>query len=387
MPFSTDGSAVNNVIREVTRAAAADGIDSVVVGSHNRTYEFPHARVETVDHAAHLDHEYLTRPQMLADAALGRVGRARPWAGRLYRPAAEQLGSVDGPVFVHEGFYGAVAPSLVRATGYDGGLFVYLHAQVSKTYSRRELRRLLDPVDAVVCVSGAMRDVLADRLGGGRWADRLAVVNNAVDVDRFTPAVAQPHADGSGPPVVLFVGAMIPAKGPDVLLDALVLLAERGVEVQARFVGSSTHAPGLPLSRFERRLRRRAERLGDRVTLVPYVPNAEVPELYRAADVLVVPSQFADPCPLVVLEGMASGLAVVATPRGGAPEIGADAVDYADGAEGLAAVLAVLATDPERRRAQGERGRRQAEASTWAHRLERLRAVVDATAAGAGSAS
>ena len=50
MPLSTDGSAINNVVREVTRQASDAGINSAVVGSHRREYHFPHARPVEVDY-------------------------------------------------------------------------------------------------------------------------------------------------------------------------------------------------------------------------------------------------------------------------------------------------------------------------------------------------
>ena len=378
MPLSTNGSAINNVIREVNREAARHGIASAVVASNRREYEFPDATLLEVDYTAHMAHEYFTRPEVALDAAAGRLGLPRRYARRTYRPAAEALRTTRGPVFVHEGHYATTAPALLRDTGCTAPLFLYVHARPSRTMDRRELRRLLAPVARVVCVSDAIRHHLDERLGSTELRGRLATVLNGVDVDRFSPRSEKVGQDC--PPTILFVGAMIPDKGPDVLLAAVEILAREGHGFKARFVGSFTHGHGFALSEFERELRSRAETLGDWVEFRPFADHATIPDVYRSADVLVVPSQFDDPCPLVLLEGLASGLPVVGSPRGGIPELGLDAIQYADDAEELADRLATLLASESARSEWGTRARRRAEQLSWPSQFAELAAVVSPSA-------
>lgn len=376
MPLSTDGSAINNVIRELTNQAALRGIDSAVVGSHRRSYDFPDARLIEVDYTKYLPREYLARHETSIDAVAGRLGLARPFARRTYRPAAEVLRSVEGPIIVHEGHYGTTAPSLIRELGNRGDLFLYVHARPSRSYTGRELRRLVAPLTRVVCVSDAIREHIAARLQSQELGDRLVTVLNGVDTARFSPRVGPTTTDA--PPKVLFVGSMTPNKGPDVLLSALEFVAPAGHRFRATFVGSFTHAPGLELSDFERELHARSATLGGSVEFTPFVPNDQVADLYRDADILVVPSQFDDPCPLVVLEGMASGLPVVATRRGGIPELGLEAIQYFDGPGELASVLDPLLEDVEVRHRWGERARARALDLSWASQFNELASVVSA---------
>jgi glycosyltransferase involved in cell wall biosynthesis len=86
-----------------------------------------------------------------------------------------------------------------------------------------------------------------------------------------------------------------------------------------------------------------------------------MPDLYPKYDVLLVPSTWPEPLARVVLEGMASGLVVVATPTGGTTEIivnGENGLIFAsDDAEDLAQKVAELASDSELRHRLAATGR------------------------------
>ena len=309
----TDGSALNNVIRELTLEATRHGIRSAVAASDNRGNVFPDADLLPVDFLRYLSREYLTGRETREDVVTGHLGLPRRNVRRLFRPVAEALDATDGPIIVHDGLLGAAGLVTIKARHPRRPLYLYVHNSLSRGYSRRELRRFLSLTDAVVCVSGATRDAIIDRLGDHPSREKLVVIHNGVDCTRFHPGEFRP-----GPvPSILFVGMVTEAKAPHVLVEALGLLRARGVPFTATFLGSSTHAEGLPLSPYEQALRSQARALGDRVTFRAFVPNSEVPALYRQHDILVVPSQFDEPFGLVLAEGMASGLAAV-PPRDGA---------------------------------------------------------------------
>ncbi len=371
----TDGSAINNVIRELTREAARHGIRSAVAASNNRGNIFPDAELLPVDFLRYLSNEYLTTREAREDVIVGHLGRRRRHVGRLFRPVAEALDATRGPIVVHDGLLGAAGLVTINDRHPKRPLFLYVHNSLSRGYSRKELRRFLALTDAVICVSRSTRDLIAAKIGDHPVAEKLQVVHNGVDSDRFHPGGARSGAV----PSILFVGMMRDIKGPHVLMAALQTLRQRGVAFRATFLGSTTHAEGLPLSPYEQALRRDQEELGDSVTFRPFVPNTEVPSIYRSHDILVVPSQFDDPCPLVLFEGMASGLAAVTSRRGGIPEIGADSVDYFDDVEGLANALESLLTDSDRLEAQATRARQRALQLSWASSFARMQTIVDRT--------
>jgi glycosyltransferase involved in cell wall biosynthesis len=373
--LSSDGSAINNVIKEITREGAKSGIESAVLGSDKRDYHFPHARLLPVNYSAYVGREYLTRREIITDTALGRLQVPRSYLTRLFRPSAEVLMSEqsDGPVFVHDGFYGAYALKTLKRYSPKRPLFLYVHNNLSRSYSRRELSRVLSYADRVICVSDAMCQHVRDRAGRALPDERLVTVLNGIDTGLFHPSASP----GNGPQRILFAGQMAPHKGPHLIIEALKRLPRR--DFQLTFIGSSTHRVNMPISPYERRLRNDANSLQPRVAFVPYVPHPEVPSRYREHDILVVPSQFDDPCPLVLLEGMASGLAVVCSGRGGMREVGADAVQYASTPDQLAQVLDDLLGNRASRQEWGRRARERAEQLSWQVAFMALRHVVETT--------
>jgi len=368
----TDGSAINNVIRELSREARNHGIHSAVAASDNRDNHFPDAAVLPVNFLAYLSREYLTTRERNEDVLVGHLGLRRRNVRRLFRPVAEALDATRGPILVHDGLLGAAGLVTIKARHPRRPLYLYVHTSLSRGYSRRELRDFVSLTAAVICVSGAMRDEVAGQIGDHPARQKLTVVHNGVDATRFHP--------GSGRdtpvPSILFVGMVTEFKGPHVLLAALGRLRTRGVPFTATLLGSSTHAEGLPLSPYEEALRIDQQVLGEAVTFRPFVPNSEVPALYREHDILVVPSQFDEPFGLVLAEGMASGLAAAATRRGGLPEVGGQSIDYFDDDEELATVLEALLTDPVRRKHQAAKARERALELSWTSAFGRLLAIV-----------
>jgi glycosyltransferase involved in cell wall biosynthesis len=98
--------------------------------------------------------------------------------------------------------------------------------------------------------------------------------------------------------------------------------------------------------------------------LVGTVRGAEKAALLNEADVFVLPS-YQEGLPMAILEAMAAGLAIVATPVGGIPEVVQDGYNgflVAPGDIGaLSEKLAILVGDPQLRELMGRRSRRFAE--------------------------
>jgi glycosyltransferase involved in cell wall biosynthesis len=151
----------------------------------------------------------------------------------------------------------------------------------------------------------------------GAPAARTRVIYGGADPERFTP---DPHADRDG---VLFVGRLTPHKGIDQLIRALPPGAT------LRIAGTAGHDPGPPERDYPALLRRLAQ---DRdVSFLGPVPDPELPELYRRAVVLALPSvhrtyygryvAVSELLGLAALEAMASGTPVVASRVGGLAEV------------------------------------------------------------------
>jgi glycosyltransferase involved in cell wall biosynthesis len=219
-----------------------------------------------------------------------------------------------------------------------------------------------------VCVSDAVRRFSQDV--GGLPADRLAVIPNGVDVERFDQAEPLDRATLSVPAdahLALFIGRIDPQKGVSVLLDAAgKLIASR----PAWHLAIAGDGP-------ER------SRLQSATATVPNVHwlgrRDDVPPLLKTADLLVLPSLW-EGMPNVVLEAMAAGRAVVATAVEGTSELViAGQTGWlvpAGDPEPLSDALLDAATDRERLRRFGEAGRaRVAERFTLGQMVERYEQV------------
>ena len=146
--------------------------------------------------------------------------------------------------------------------------------------------------------------------------DRIDVVHPGVDLQTFTPGDRRQAraALGRAPdvPTVAFVGRIQPLKAPDVLLRAAARLPGVHVVIAGGPSGSGLAAPDLMVHL--------ADELGiaDRVTFLPPQSRADLVRVYRAADIVAVPS-YSESFGLVAVEAQACGTPVVAAAVGGLP--------------------------------------------------------------------
>jgi UDP-glucose:(heptosyl)LPS alpha-1,3-glucosyltransferase len=189
----------------------------------------------------------------------------------------------------------------------------------------------------------------------GLWSvadERLRIVPNGVDTERFSPARcaamrgaarAQIGVDESTA-VFLFVARNPRLKGLLPLLRATALLRDRNTRLRVVAIGSE---PGAGFRRAAARLR-----IADIVT---FAGTVEDPALYYAAgDVFVLPTYY-DACSLTALEALACGLPVITSRYNGAAELMAHdrdgfVLDDPDDERSLAALMYHASTDGVRRR-------------------------------------
>ncbi|MDX1600397.1 MAG: glycosyltransferase family 4 protein [Anaerolineales bacterium] len=160
---------------------------------------------------------------------------------------------------------------------------------------------------------------------------------------------------------VVMVGHIRRWKGQHVLVRALEHLPEKlRMTTQAVLVGAS----GSFDKPYREELRREIKARGLQEQIHFLGERDDVPDLMRAADVLVHASVDPEPFGLVVVEGMALGKPVVASSLGGPAEIVTEGtgVLYDPGdPSALARSLSLLANDAQRRHAMGRAGRKRAE--------------------------
>lgn len=226
-------------------------------------------------------------------------------------------------------------PVVVTSRGTDVNL-IPRHA-----IPRRLIQGAIRDAAHLVAVSAALAEVL---IGLGAPAEKVTVLRNGVDTALFCPPAdrgAVRAALGLDGPTLLSVGLLIERKGHHRVIEALAALPGHTLLI----AGEGPERAALEAL---------AARLGvaGRVRFLGARPHAELPAIYGAADVLVLASS-REGWANVLLEAMACGTPVVASPIWGNPEVvrepAAGLIAAANTPEAIAdGVTALLRTPPAR---------------------------------------
>jgi len=189
--------------------------------------------------------------------------------------------------------------------------------------------------------------------------DNVHVVSPGVDLYTFTAGAGRAAAReevglAQDALVITFVGRIQPHKGPELLIRATSEMIKHSPQLRPKLVVNIIGgASGANTSEVER-MKELVAWLGisDVVQFAPPVPRADLPQWYRAADLVCVPS-YSESFGLVALEAQACGTPVVATAVGGLRTAVADGISgvLVDGHDPRAwsSVLARLIQEPQRR--------------------------------------
>jgi len=266
----------------------------------------------------------------------------------------------------------------------------YIHGEEITTESPyrlfgRRRRHYLKQAAAVVAVSEFTRRTLIETMGVP--PERIALVVNGVDAERFRPGAKSPELLAryglDGKRVLLTVGRLVERKGIDTTLRALPGILERCPDVCYLIVG---------IGEYRERLQELVEELalGDHVIFAGRVPQDELVAHYQLCDLFVMPNRElanrdTEGFGLVFLEANACGKAVVSGLAGGVVEavrhgetgLNVDGTDVAAVADAITGLL----LDDERREAMEQRGLEVARASSSAEGARIFRSLCERVAA------
>jgi UDP-glucose:(glucosyl)LPS alpha-1,2-glucosyltransferase len=324
----------------------------------------------------------------------GRTGAIGMLARRLVRTPGFQTtifgGKQDGPVFPEVDFR-PVAPTLWRlgntniryATAVAGALRK-LNPALIEVHNRPEialaLAAQLPTIPVTVILNNdpqGMREA-ASPAERGDMLHRLALVLTASEYlrGRVLDGVMAPASDpvvlhncldlGELPPprrrerLILFAGRVVADKAPDAFVSACAAALPHLPGWGAEIIGADRFSFDSPETGFVQMVRAAAEAAN--VRMLGYRDHPEVLTAMARAAIVVVPSRWPEPFGLVALEAMASGAALICSPRGGLPEVAGDAAMYAnpDNPAEIAAAIKTLGGDEGRRAALAEAGRQRA---------------------------
>lgn len=307
----------------------------------------------------------MLRPESLALYA--RMTRAAIGLARSFRPDIVHCGHIfpEAPVaWVLKRLFGI--PYLVYVHGEEVAI------QRHYKWKRRLMPRFYNAAAAVVANSSNSKQLVVDL---GVDPEKVHVVNPGVELERFRPGPRVPDGEIR----LLSVGRLWPRKGHEQVLRAMALLKDRLPQLRYWVAGTG--------GKFGE-LRELCSQLGldDRVRFLGYVPDTELPLLYRQCDFFILANRRLDDDDMegfgiVFLEAAASGLPVIGGESGGVP----DAVDHegngflvdTEDPAAIAEVVERLTVDTQLRQQMSSAGRVWAESFAWSHFAEQVLAISD----------
>jgi len=170
--------------------------------------------------------------------------------------------------------------------------------------------------DRVIVCSQSMKNEICGHFN--LPLDKVDVIPNAIDTTKYQTSVdrgsvRQRYGVGYGEKLILCVGRLVPQKGIEYFIRAIPIIAKRYPEAKFIIVGEGW-------SRDLLEAEARSSGQGRKIQFTGFASDQEVINLMTSADALVVPSVY-EPFGIVALEGMATGVPVVASKVDGLAEV------------------------------------------------------------------
>jgi len=173
--------------------------------------------------------------------------------------------------------------------------------RVVDVYLRTLGRWTLNRADIVFCYT----DTDKDRVRKFGVASEIKVVPNGIETKRYSPIGKKSDLIDTTGPNILFVGRLVRGKGPQHLIRALPAVRKTNPDATLYLCGEGPIRDELTQEAAELGVR-------DAVHFLGQVPPEEMPSVYRAGDILVLPSR-AEGVPRTILEALASGVQIICT--------------------------------------------------------------------------
>lgn len=361
-PFSEiDGGAISRWVANM--ATSRDHM--VVCVSSDDSWGFPSQRI------IHLDRLRYFRARRQCHLVRITSPFSRRFARWLFSPLIQELNSGDVLWIHNRPEHAAELAVPLKARGVHTVL--HLHNSLSRQLTGVQIREMKN-LPVVFCsqyLANEAKQVYSGAL------EQTYVLHNGADEKLFFPHTAG-HASGDTTPNVLYVGRLVPHKGPHVLAEAMRLLQESGTEATCTIYGCSFFGNCKPTRYMRKLLKTRPEN----VRFEGYLSGPSLARQFRNADIFCCPSTWNEPFGMVNIEAMASGVPVIASNVGGIPEAlkyGGGVLVSANDSAALAGALRDLIVDRRQRDQLGVDGLNAfREHFSWTKIQEQYRLILDA---------
>lgn len=244
-------------------------------------------------------------------------------------------------------------------------------------YIKHLLNRVLSYADVIISPS---EYYINESRFLGKYRDKIVVIPNGINLSDFDIGYSKGMCreklglplDGS---IILFIGNIVPYKGPDVLVNAMSRIVKAETDVELVFVGKGVMREELEML---------SKKLGveKNVKFTGFVEDGLKPLYYKAADVFCLPSTMStESFGIVNLEAMACGIPIVASKIGGIPSVVKDRENGLlvppRNSEALADAIIYLLENEDVREKMGENGRKKVVNYSWERIAEETEKVYE----------
>jgi glycosyltransferase involved in cell wall biosynthesis len=201
---------------------------------------------------------------------------------------------------------------IAKNSNFPVTLFLHNDPQTMKgSKSVKDRHNILENCAAVFCVSEYVKAQFIEGLTCN--IDKIFVLYNGVrrTLKKFPLKKKE----------ILFVGRIVPEKGVDIYVDAIISLVSGFPDWNFGLIGSSKLGGDINNSKYAKCIINKFKKIGDQAIFYGFKDYSFVQEKMRDASIIVIPSLWEEPFGLVAAEAMSNGIAIIASNVGGIPEI------------------------------------------------------------------
>ncbi len=244
-------------------------------------------------------------------------------------------------------------------------------------YNKYLLNKVLDYADIIIATTKAYAD---ESKFLRRYKDKITLIPNGINISEFKIGASKEECRNKlglsvDKKIILFLGSLVPYKGPDILLKAFSTMKKEIPDVELVFAGRGA---------MQDKLEKLSNKLNieKNVKFAGFVEEDLKPFYYKAADIFCLPStNMGESFGIVNLEAMACGIPIISSKLGGIPDIVKDMengmlVKPGD-PESLADALLFLLENEDIRKKMGNDGRKKVEEYSWEKIAEKTEKIYE----------
>ncbi|WP_405606341.1 glycosyltransferase family 4 protein [Polaribacter sp. Asnod1-A03] len=264
---------------------------------------------------------------------------------------------------------------IIKRLNPNAKVMLHMHNDHVFDANHKQINDLYTYCDKIISVSGYIQNGILKK-GADHNLDfksKCAVLLNGSNPDHFVRTLPAKNNQ------ILFIGRLDETKGIKQLIEA-VLLVKKKISTVKLIIAGSAGFGNMEDSPFVKSLKELTKNDKENFDFLGYVDHDDVPDLFKKVALYCIPSIWNDPCPLSVIEGMASGIPMIVGDRGGIPEEVGDAaikLNCEDVTKLANTIIYALENDHEMKLLADKAHKRFTNNFTWKHVTNNYIKIID----------